>query len=418
MIDKIQKYFFQEKSTLGISLFRVLLGSLSLIFFIHDAYYYQDIWGTGAIELLESQSNNFPFSILNIFQYFSLSNPLLLFFIGVQTLTLISFTLGYRYRISSILATILLISFHQRNINILSSADLLQRIFFILMVFAPTNQYFSIQKFKNYMAPPWIHRLIQIQISLVYIMTVIAKLKGSDWIDGSALYYATRITDLTNFPVPFILDSKLFLKIMTWSGIIIEALLGISLILKKPRIYVLTIGILFHLSIEYMMHIPIFEWLMVISLVAMLNLDDYPIYMEKLKKILNPGKMNILYFDGYCTLCNSTIDYYIQKDKRMIFKYSSLQSSYAKKNLASEYVQDLETVVFQKDNNIYKRSDAILVSFSLLRPYYKFVLILLIIPTPIRDYFYKILSKNRYKWFKKRETCRIPSKEEQKLFLN
>ena len=41
----------------------------------------------------------------------------------------------------------------------------------------------------------------------------------------------------------------------------------------------------------------------------------------------------------------------------------------------------------------------------------------IIIPTIIRDAIYMFISKNRYKWFGKKDSCIIPSKEIEDRFL-
>ena len=41
----------------------------------------------------------------------------------------------------------------------------------------------------------------------------------------------------------------------------------------------------------------------------------------------------------------------------------------------------------------------------------------IIIPPFIRDFFYKIIANNRYRWFGQKETCRIPTPEEIARFL-
>ncbi|HPH23167.1 MAG TPA: DCC1-like thiol-disulfide oxidoreductase family protein, partial [Chitinophagaceae bacterium] len=48
----------------------------------------------------------------------------------------------------------------------------------------------------------------------------------------------------------------------------------------------------------------------------------------------------------------------------------------------------------------------------------KFLFILILVPAFIREPIYKWVAKNRYKWFGKKETCMIPSKEVKELFLS
>ena len=44
--------------------------------------------------------------------------------------------------------------------------------------------------------------------------------------------------------------------------------------------------------------------------------------------------------------------------------------------------------------------------------------LLLAIPAPLRDWVYGLIARNRYKFFGKREACRMPTKEERQKFLD
>ena len=134
-----------------------------------------------------------------------MTTGVLYLFVSVQIVALISFTIGLKTRVSTIVAFILMVSFQQRNINMLSSSDLLLRIMFMYMIFSPAANCYSVDSILAKLKgtplkrdhASWVHRLIQIQISICYISTVIAKAKGYTWLDGSAVYYATRLEDLT-----------------------------------------------------------------------------------------------------------------------------------------------------------------------------------------------------------------------------
>jgi predicted DCC family thiol-disulfide oxidoreductase YuxK len=41
----------------------------------------------------------------------------------------------------------------------------------------------------------------------------------------------------------------------------------------------------------------------------------------------------------------------------------------------------------------------------------------LVIPRPLRDWCYGLISRNRYRWFGRRETCRLPTQAERDRFL-
>lgn len=290
--DIWNRIFFDKKPAEGIAIFRILLGLLALFTFFQDTLRLEDFWGPYAIQSVETGLKNYHFPTLNIFQYFKLTYSILYSLIAVQFLSLICLILGFKTRFFSILAFVLLVSFQQRNINMLSSADLLLRIMFFIMMFAPIANVLSLDsllaKKKGKPLPkdvsPWAHRLIQIQIAVVYISTIIAKSKGETWLDGSAVYYSTRLIDLTRFPVPFLLDWKWFLTLSTWLTLLIELSLGTLIFIKEFKKPLIVLGIIFHLGIEYMMTIPTFEILMIFGLLTMFELDDYRTFVESLKQ--------------------------------------------------------------------------------------------------------------------------------------
>lgn len=128
----------------------------------------------------------------------------------------------------------------------------------------------------------------------------------------------------------------------------------------------------------------------------------------------------IIFFDGVCGLCNGFIDFLIQKDKKQVFKFCSLQSEFAKGLLIKHKfdASELNTVVLLADNEVFIKSNAVLhILKNLQIPYSIFYYILFWIPQFFRDWVYDFISKYRYKLFGKKETCRIPNSAEIKRFL-
>jgi predicted DCC family thiol-disulfide oxidoreductase YuxK len=126
---------------------------------------------------------------------------------------------------------------------------------------------------------------------------------------------------------------------------------------------------------------------------------------------------NIIFFDGVCSLCNSFVDFLIARDKKKIFRYGPLQGHKAQERLPMSRVK-LASVVYLKNGVMLTQSEAALEILSDLGGVWSLVTILKLIPHSVRDSVYSIIATNRYKWFGRRETCRLPSKEERSLFLD
>lgn len=126
----------------------------------------------------------------------------------------------------------------------------------------------------------------------------------------------------------------------------------------------------------------------------------------------------IILFDGECNFCDQSVQFIIKRDPKEHFKFASLQSKIGK-DLLNKFNTpvEIDSIVLIEGNHCYFKSSAALRICKKLNGLWKILYLLLVIPKPFRDFFYEILAKNRYKWFGKRESCRIPSSEERKRFL-
>ncbi len=128
---------------------------------------------------------------------------------------------------------------------------------------------------------------------------------------------------------------------------------------------------------------------------------------------------NIVFFDGVCNLCNGTVNFIVRHDKNDVFRFASLQSATAQKLLRDKYPRSgrFDTVYYLEEGVLYEQSAAVLRIMKKLGLPISILYGLIIIPPFIRNYLYGLISRNRYKWFGKRETCMIPSPEMRRKFL-
>src|SRR5690625_3603708 len=115
------------------------------------------------------------------------------------------------------------------------------------------------------------------------------------------------------------------------------------------------------------------------------------------------GVKCLVLFDGECHFCNASVQFIIKRDPKVLFTFASLQSEIGKKNLAANKLpENLNSMVLITAKNAYLKSSAVLHIAKQLKGLWKLSFILIIIPPPIRDYFYDLLAKNRYRLFGKR----------------
>ena len=128
----------------------------------------------------------------------------------------------------------------------------------------------------------------------------------------------------------------------------------------------------------------------------------------------------IILFDGVCNFCNFWVNFIIDRDKKDLFRFAALQSEKGQ-GLLERFQMDsnsLDTFILIEDKKVYTKSTAALKISRKLKGIWRSFYFLIFIPKPIRDFIYTLIAKNRYKFFGKRSTCRIPTAEEKEKFLS
>ena len=146
----------------------------------------------------------------------------------------------------------------------------------------------------------------------------------------------------------------------------------------------------------------------------------------------------IILFDGVCNLCNASVNFIIDRDNKKLFQFASLQSEFAQSLISNSQkevlfftskglmplnesirkeLNSLNSILYFENNIIYHKSDAAIRIAEHLDGLYKIISIGKILPTSVRDFFYEYIARNRYRWFGKTESCRMPSPELKERFL-
>ena len=134
-----------------------------------------------------------------------------------------------------------------------------------------------------------------------------------------------------------------------------------------------------------------------------------------------PKNKKIILFDGICNLCNDSVLKVIKYDKRDHFVFVALQSKIGQDiiNYLKIDVSKIDSIILYQPGVAYDiKSTAALKIMKDFGGFWVLTQVFEILPTPIRDYFYDYIAKNRYKWFGKKESCMIPTPELKAKFLN
>ena len=128
---------------------------------------------------------------------------------------------------------------------------------------------------------------------------------------------------------------------------------------------------------------------------------------------------HIILFDGVCYFCNFWVNFIINRDKNDTYQFAALQSDSGQKLLQEFKINsyDFDSFVLIVNDKYFTKSTAALMISKNLKSIVKLLYPLIIVPEPIRDFFYNLIAKNRYKFFGKRDICRIPTENEKLKFL-
>ncbi|RTY96634.1 DUF393 domain-containing protein [Flavobacterium sp. GSP27] len=134
-----------------------------------------------------------------------------------------------------------------------------------------------------------------------------------------------------------------------------------------------------------------------------------------------PKDKKIILFDGVCNLCDSAVQVIIKHDTKDIFRFVALQSDLGQKIIKHLGVNTQKTdsiILYQPGFSYYYKSEAALAIAKNLGGLFYLTTIFSIFPTSFNNFFYDYIAVNRYKWFGKKESCMIPTKELEAKFLD
>lgn len=126
----------------------------------------------------------------------------------------------------------------------------------------------------------------------------------------------------------------------------------------------------------------------------------------------------VIFFDGVCGMCNAFVDLMLRADHKHIFLFAPLQGSTALATLPPLGNDAREwSMIYVDEAGVHNQSDASLEVYRRLGGIWGMLGLLRFVPRWLRNPVYRLIARNRYRWFGKKDACRIPSKEEQLRFL-
>jgi len=126
----------------------------------------------------------------------------------------------------------------------------------------------------------------------------------------------------------------------------------------------------------------------------------------------------IVLFDGVCNFCNGAVNFIIRHDKEKKFRFAALESEFGEQMRAKFGIgDDVDSIVLIQNDRSYLHSAAVLRIIKELGMPWSLGYPFIIIPVPIRDWFYKLFAKYRYKLFGKKDVCMVPTPDVRERFV-
>jgi len=126
----------------------------------------------------------------------------------------------------------------------------------------------------------------------------------------------------------------------------------------------------------------------------------------------------VVLFDGVCKLCNGSVNFILKKDNKGRLNFAPLQSDYGRFVLEKHgrHTDALDSMMLLEGERLTAKSTAVIRISKYLGGAWPLCMIALVIPRFVRDFIYDIIAKNRYRWFGKYDTCRLPDPEFENRF--
>ena len=293
-----QRFWFEPKSTSTLAVIRIGYGLVVVGFALSltpDVFAFFSETGV----LPQQPTGDWLWGILGSID----SRGGIVAFFVVFVIACLCLLVGFQTRIAAVMVWICVLAIERRNPFVFNSGDGLIKVLGFYLMLAPTGAALSVDRWRADrqgfwdfpLRSQWAVRLIQIQISVIYLATVFAKLGGDTWHNGTAVGYALRIYDLARFTVPYwISDSLLLMNLATFATVAAEISLGILVWNRRARPWVLALGVLLHLGIDLSIMVGFFSYAIFVGYLAFVPPETMDRVLSALRSRLQTSKIGLL----------------------------------------------------------------------------------------------------------------------------
>ena len=266
-----QAFWFHREPAYTLGLVRIAFGALAVVWTLWLLPIRDDMLGPDGVTPTQPA---FAYN-WGIFQLWP-SNEAILVAWALLVVAAVALTVGWHSRIAAIMVFVLILSFQHRNQWVFNAGDGVVRLEALFVALSPCGAALSLDQRRRagsfwsaQIRPIWPIRLMQVQLSIIYLASVQTKLSGETWLNGTAVSYALRLTDMQRLPVPhWFVTNALLINVVTWGTLGIELAVGVLVWNRRLRAWVLLAGVAMHLIIDITIQVGIFSYAMLVLYLA------------------------------------------------------------------------------------------------------------------------------------------------------
>ena len=132
----------------------------------------------------------------------------------------------------------------------------------------------------------------------------------------------------------------------------------------------------------------------------------------------------VIVFDGVCVLCNGWVRFLLRHDRRRRYRFAAMQGDAGRRLLADNGLDPDDPMSFlliEYDHGALPRistdTAAMRRVLSGLGGVWRLAAVTALLPRGLRDPLYRLVARNRYRWFGRRDACLVPEQEQACRFL-
>ena len=132
----------------------------------------------------------------------------------------------------------------------------------------------------------------------------------------------------------------------------------------------------------------------------------------------------VIVFDGVCVLCNGWVRFLLRRDRRERYRFAAMQGAVGRRLLIDNGLDPDDPVSFllvEYDRGPVPRvstdTDAMRRVLAGLGGIWRLASVSVLLPRALRDRLYRVIARNRYRWFGRHDACIVPDPAQAQRFL-